>query len=81
VGTVALCFTDIEASTQLLHSLGDVAYEQMLETHRRLLRDAVARNGGFEVHTEGDGTFFVFDAAPHAVLACRHAQEAITGHR
>ena len=81
MGTVALCFTDIEASTQLLHSLGNVAYEQMLDTHRRLLREAVARHGGFEVHTEGDGSFFAFDSAPHAVLACRAAQEAIVGHQ
>jgi predicted ATPase/class 3 adenylate cyclase/tetratricopeptide (TPR) repeat protein len=80
-GTVALCFTDIEASTQLLHSLGDVAYERVLDAHRQLLRESVARHGGFEVHTEGDGTFFVFDSAPHAVRACRRAQDAIAGYQ
>jgi predicted ATPase/class 3 adenylate cyclase len=79
-GSVAFCFTDIEASTQLLHGVGDVTYEQMLDTHRQLLRDAVARHDGFEIHTEGDGSFFVFNSATGAVLACRQAQEAIAEH-
>ena len=46
-GTVTLVFTDIEGSTRLLQTLGD-AYEDVLATHRRLLRDAFRSNGGVE---------------------------------
>ena len=48
--TVTLLFTDIEGSTRLVHHLGD-AYEDVLATHRRLLRDAFGSHGGAEVDT------------------------------
>jgi predicted ATPase/class 3 adenylate cyclase len=80
-GKVAFCFTDIEGSTQLLHAVGDAAYQQVLEAHRELIRAAFAGHGGSEVSTEGDGTFFSFDSATGAVLACRQAQQALTFYR
>jgi class 3 adenylate cyclase len=39
-GTVTFLFTDIEGSTELLQSLGDRRYAEVLEEHRRLLRGA-----------------------------------------
>lgn len=44
-GTVTFLFTDIEGSTELLQSLGDRRYAEVLEEHRRLLRGAFASNG------------------------------------
>jgi class 3 adenylate cyclase len=48
-GTVTLLFTDIEGSTRLLERLGPERYQQSLELHRRLLREAFERHGGYEV--------------------------------
>ena len=68
-GTVTLVFTDIEGSTRLLEELGVDAYRDALAVHRRLVRDACARYGGYEVDYEGDAFFFAFAAADAAVSA------------
>ena len=52
-GTVTMVFTDIEGSTTLLEQLGTLAYRDALEEHRRIIRDACARHGGYEVNCEG----------------------------
>ena len=38
-GTVTLVFTDIEGSSRLLASLGAPCYEEVLASHRKLLRE------------------------------------------
>ncbi len=78
-GTVTFLFTDIEASTRLLESLGRERYAEVLETHRELLRDAVAKGGGLEVDTEGDSVFAVFSSAGGAVRAAVEAQRVLAG--
>jgi predicted ATPase len=76
-GTVTFLFTDIEGSTRLLHELGAQRYAQELAEHRRVLREAFARNGGVEVDTQGDAFFVAFPTAPGALEAARKAQEAL----
>jgi len=61
--TVTLLFTDIEASTRLLHTLGPDVYEQALATHRRLLRDAFTSHGCAVVDTQGDAFLYAFPRA------------------
>jgi class 3 adenylate cyclase len=68
-GTVTLLFTDIEGSTQLLHELGAEAFGEVLQEHRRTLREAFARHGGIEVDTQGDAFFVVFPTSRGAVAA------------
>ena len=46
-GTITLLFTDIEGSTRLLEEFGD-GYGEVLEEHRRLLRDSLTRHNGVE---------------------------------
>ncbi len=75
-GTITFLFTDIEGSTKLLERLGD-AYEAILDDHRRLVREAIARGGGVEVSTEGDAIFAVFDRPSGAVAATADAQRAL----
>ena len=70
-------FTDIEGSTKLLQELGDAAYRETVEEHRRILRDAFAANGGVEVDTAGDGFFVAFPTAPEAILAASAAQAGL----
>jgi predicted ATPase/class 3 adenylate cyclase len=75
-GTVTFLFTDIEGSTRLLHELGD-GYAEALADHRRVLREAFARHGGFEVDTQGDAFFIAFARARDAVGAAAGAQRAL----
>src|SRR5439155_9339518 len=58
-GTLTFLFTDIEGSTKLQTELGTDRYQDVLETHTRLLRDAF-KDGGVEVRVEGDALFVVF---------------------
>jgi len=78
-GTVTFALTDIEASTELLHRLGD-GYGPMLNQLRRLLRTAVQRAGGREVDARGDELFAVFERAPSALDAAIAVQRAVGGH-
>jgi class 3 adenylate cyclase len=66
-GTVTLVFTDIEGSTRLLAELGEVAYREALAAHRRAVRAAFGRFGGYEVDYEGDAFFYTFASARDAV--------------
>jgi predicted ATPase/class 3 adenylate cyclase len=79
-GTVTFLFTDLEGSTKLLNELGD-AYADLLEEHRRVLRDAFARHGGVEVDTQGDAFFVAFGRANDALAAAEDAQEALSSGR
>jgi predicted ATPase/class 3 adenylate cyclase len=75
-GTVTFLFTDIEGSTKLLHELGSEGYAGALAEHRRILREAFGRYGGFEVDTQGDAFFVAFPTAPGALSA---AADALAG--
>jgi predicted ATPase/class 3 adenylate cyclase/DNA-binding XRE family transcriptional regulator len=75
-GTVHFLFSDIGGSTQLVQRLGK-AYVHVLEDHKRILREAFARWGGYEVSTHGDSFFAVFSRATDAVSAAVEAQQAL----
>ena len=76
-GTVTLLFTDVEGSTRLLKKLGSRHYGESLGLHRRLLREAFERHGGYEVDYEGDSFFVAFSDAKAAVLAAGEARAAL----
>jgi predicted ATPase/class 3 adenylate cyclase len=76
-GTVTLLFTDVEGSTRLLERLGTEPYAEVLEQHRRLLRETFARHDGYEVDTEGDAFFVAFARADAAVASAAEAQLAL----
>ena len=75
-GTVTFLFTDIEGSTRLLLAAGD-SYADLLETHRRIVRDAIAAHRGHELGTEGDSFSVVFGRASDAVSAAFDAQRSL----
>lgn len=75
-GTLTFLFTDIEGSTKLQNELGTERYQDVLETHTRILRDAF-RDGGVEIRVEGDALFVVFPVAAQAVRATAAAQRAL----
>jgi predicted ATPase/class 3 adenylate cyclase len=75
-GVVTFLFSDIEGSTRLIEAAPD-RYPAMLDRHRGIVREALARFGGHEVNTEGDSFFAVFAAADDAVLAAIEIQLAM----
>ena len=78
-GTVTFLFTDIEGSTQLVRDLGD-GYGDVLDEHRRILREHLVGAGGREIDTQGDAFFFSFTRAREAVRGAVAAQRALAGH-
>jgi len=75
-GTVTFLFTDVEGSTRLLQEHGS-AYADLLEDHRRVIREAFERHDGVEVDTQGDAFFVAFSRATDAVAAAVEAQGAL----
>ncbi len=75
-GFVTLLMTDIEASTMLLHQLGD-RYRDLLNAVRGILRAAVSRAGGREIDARADEFFAVFERAVDAVLAAAAIQRTL----
>ncbi len=78
-GTVTFFFSDIQGSTQLAQRYG-AAWPELLETHRAIVREAIAANGGTEAGTEGDSFFVAFPSAPGAVAAAVAAQRGLAHH-
>jgi predicted ATPase len=76
-GTVTFLFTDVEASTRLLHSLGAEGYADALAEHRLVIREACSAQKGVEVDTQGDAFFFAFPTAPGALTAASAMTEAL----
>jgi predicted ATPase/class 3 adenylate cyclase len=75
-GTLTLLFTDIEGSTLLLQQLGN-QYAGMLHECRKLLRGAFQEWHGYEVDTQGDAFFVVFERATDAIMAATTSQKAL----
>ena len=62
-------FTDIVGSTETAAALGDMAWAELLERHHAAVRAEIARFGGDEMDTSGDGFFAIFPESPTAVGA------------
>jgi predicted ATPase/class 3 adenylate cyclase len=73
-----MLFTDIEGSTTAVRALGADRWEDVLEIHSRIIRDAIAAYGGTEVRTEGDAFFVVFTSPIGAVGAAESAQRGLS---
>jgi predicted ATPase/class 3 adenylate cyclase len=73
---LALLFTDIEGSTNLLRSLG-ADYRKLLAQHRRVLGDAFAAHGGTVIQREGDALFVTFADPSSALLGAIDGQVAL----
>jgi len=79
-GTVTILFTDIEGSTALAQRLGDKPYHGLLAEHNRILREQVARHGGHEVKSMGDGFMVAFASAARALACAVDIQKAFAAY-
>jgi class 3 adenylate cyclase len=66
-------FTDVVGSTERAAELGDREWRELLERHHRILRAALDRFGGHEVHVAGDGFLATFDSPRRAIECARVA--------
>jgi class 3 adenylate cyclase len=67
---MTVMFTDIVGATARAARLGDGRWRDLLATHDEQVRAELARYGGREVKTVGDGFLAVFDGPPTRALRC-----------
>ncbi|HVW33372.1 MAG TPA: AAA family ATPase, partial [Acidimicrobiia bacterium] len=79
-GTVTLLFSDIEGSTAANERLGDQRWMQVLRAHNQIVRAEIARQGGFEVKSQGDGFMVAFSSARKALAGAAAIQRALQAH-
>ena len=60
-GLLTLLFTDIANSTPRVVEMGDERWRRLLEAYRATVRHELARFGGREMDSAGDGFFATFD--------------------
>jgi class 3 adenylate cyclase len=68
-------FTDIVESTSRAAELGDTRWRELLSAHHAAVRAQLARYGGKEIRSTGDGVFATFDG-PARAIACAHGARA-----
>jgi class 3 adenylate cyclase len=69
-------FTDIVDSTITASTIGDRRWRELLAAHDRLVRKELARGGGREIKTTGDGFLATFDGPARAVRTATAIRDA-----
>jgi class 3 adenylate cyclase len=70
-------FTDIVESTSRAAELGDTRWRELLGAHHAAVRAQVARYGGKEIRSTGDGFFATFDGPARAIACAQGALGAV----
>lgn len=78
---VVAMFTDLSGSTTVNEQLGDDAWAELVDDHRRVVRAVTREHGGREVGTQGDGFFVRFDESAHAIACATALQERCRADR
>ena len=77
-GTIAVMFTDIVGSTELTQTHGDIAAQEVVRTHNRIVRAALTTYHGKEVKHTGDGIMASFANTANGVSAAIYIQQKIS---
>lgn len=77
VATVVM--TDMVGSTERAATLGDLAWSDLLARHHAAVRREVARFGGREIDTAGDGFLITFDSPARAVRCALAVVDSVAG--
>jgi class 3 adenylate cyclase len=70
-------FTDIVDSTSRAAELGDERWRELLQAHHAAVRAQLARYGGKEVRTTGDGVFATFEGPARAIACAKRTMNAV----
>ncbi len=76
-GTVTFLFTDIEGSTQLWEKHPELM-PRAFKRHEQIIRESVAKHGGYAYKMIGDAFQVAFATAPDALAAAIDAQRALS---
>ena len=74
---LAVMFTDVVESTPSAVRLGDRQWTDLLEVHDRILRKELARFGGTEIDTAGDGFLSTFPTPSQAIQCATRLHTAM----
>jgi class 3 adenylate cyclase len=74
-----LLFTDIVGSTKMAADLGDQRWHELLDRHHAAVRQQIARFGGSEIDTAGDGFLARFDGPARAIRCACAVRDAVNG--
>jgi pimeloyl-ACP methyl ester carboxylesterase len=70
-------FTDIVGSTDMVSSLGDQRWRDLIDRHNSVVRAEVAKWRGSEVNTTGDGFLATFDSPAGAIHCAQRITEIV----
>ena len=71
---VVVMFTDIVGSTAMTHEKGNLAAQEVVRAHNRVVRDALAKTGGQEIKHTGDGIMASFQKVTDSLLSTQQMQ-------
>lgn len=72
-----MLFADIVASTETIERLGDARWATLLAQHHEIVEDALARHGGQDGGSSGDGFLALFDVPLRALRCAVELQQAL----
>jgi class 3 adenylate cyclase len=72
-----IMFTDVVGSTTTAARMGDATWRDVLETHDQVMRGELARHGGPEIDTAGDGFLSTFEGPTRAVQCAARLHRAM----
>lgn len=77
---VVVMFTDIAGSTAMTHEKGNLAAQEVVRAHNRVVRDVLAKTGGQEIKHTGDGIMASFQKVTESLMATQQMQMMIAMH-
>ncbi|HXY85542.1 MAG TPA: adenylate/guanylate cyclase domain-containing protein, partial [Gaiellaceae bacterium] len=72
-------FTDIVGSTAQAADLGDTRWRALLDRHDQIVRGELARFGGQEIDSTGDGFLSTFDGPARAIRCAAAMSDTLSG--
>jgi class 3 adenylate cyclase len=84
ISSLTVLFTDLKGSTELYERVGDLVAYDLVQSHFRVLNEAVAMESGAVVKTIGDAVMATFPSAEYGVnaaLRMRQAMDELNGAR
>jgi adenylate cyclase len=79
-GTVTILFSDIEDSSSLYETLGDLRAHEVIRIHNEIFRQQIAAHRGVEVKALGDSFMIAFSSARRAALCAIAAQRLFAAY-
>ena len=79
-GMLTVAFTDIEASTEMMESLGEARWMEVIFIHNRMVRDCVRQHGGDVIKSQGDGFMITFSSTSAALDWAVALQRVLARH-